>query len=203
MSLSLAVTMYRQHLDYSRHLNSLPLPEDPVERQAFLSKKHQKIGESMSRLVNRFPSNILMQAYRKVMETEKNHVYLVTFTFDPSNGIPNLAHAQKYLNSRLTTKELSSREVLTYVYALEHHQDGRPHFHLVIESKKTIPKSYFREWSRKHGNYDFSKSTTGDIRHTLEYVSKETVPKVLRISAKARLYLTQSGPRNNPENPEN
>jgi hypothetical protein len=168
-----------------------------------LSKRGRMIQQSMQNLRNSFPPNILSQAFKKVTVGEKPYLYMITYTFDPKKGTPNLAAAQKLLNSRLTVKDVNKCDPILWMYSIETHKDGRPHFHAVLQSrKKCSPSSITRDWARKFGKTDFSESKTRDLLPALTYITKETVPKVLKTHEQAELILTQLCPRNTSETSE-
>lgn len=200
MSVTRCMQQLQSHIDFSRHLESLVGPNPTMEE---LRKKRLLVCNSLRNLTTNFPPNVVQQAFKLLTKKELPHLYMVTFTFDPKKGNPNVAAAKKYLNSRLTTKELSSREPILYMYAQETHKSGLPHFHLVLQSLKSIPKSVFRDWSRKFGKYDFSVSKTRDLTSAIIYITKETVPKVIKATQQGMDLLTLHAPRNTSEHPEN
>lgn len=130
------------------------------------------------------------------------YLYLITFTFDPKKGKPNEKAAERLLDTRVATKEISSRNIINYIYSKEYTKKGTPHYHLCIESLKTLSKSLFRDWTRKHGNIDFSKSSSNNISNTLIYISKDFIPKIILSTPKAISNLTNIAPRTTLENPE-
>jgi len=202
MSLAQCISDLTAHFALVRHLHAQSPPTDSFERLAFNQRRSRRISLSLGTITRTYTSRVLRQAFKKLTVEEKPYLYMITFTFDPKKGPINIAKARKYLDSRLTIKELAKREPLTWMYSQETHKSGDPHFHAVLQTKKSVPRSVFRDWCRKFGNFDFSTSTTREILPAIIYITKETVPKVLRISEKARLYLTQSGPRNSSENSE-
>lgn len=139
-----------------------------------------------------------MEYLRRYQREKRNpfHVYMITFTTDPKR-IPKQTEdldqrAQKYLKSRCQTKELMKADPKTWLYSVEKHKSGRLHYHALLETSKSCPRSVFRDWARKFGNYDYSESKTRDVSHTINYITKETVPTVIKARDKIREYLDPS-----------
>lgn len=180
--------------------------------QAALIEDNSLRLDAIRKLVNHRPKGSMTQllTWFRQWQTERSNpyfTYMITFTTDPKktkamtpDQIKNTA--EKYLNSRLQTKELLARIPQTWLYSLEHHKDGRIHFHALLQTEKSCPPSVFRDWRRKLGNLDFSKSKSRDPLHTLYYITKETVPIVLKQTEKVALYLTQMLPRKPSETSE-
>lgn len=205
MSLTRCVENLKSHLQYVR---SLP-PADSHKSKAL---RGRLIQQSYQNFARNFTSTMIFNAYKKLTEEEKPHLYLTTLTFDPKRGTPNIASALKYLNSRLETSDFKKCEIIFYAYVQEPHKSGVPHFHIVMQSKKTIPMSHWRDWPRKHGNLKYwksnkskihSKSKTGNLHTALKYITKDQKINVLKTHKQAELFLTQLCPRNTSENPEN
>lgn len=200
MSLTRCVRQLQAHFAYSRHLESI-LPSLSTEAQR--KEKRKLISQSLSNIVSAFPPSIIRQAFKKVTVGEKPHLYMITFTFDPKKSA-NIAAAKKLLNSRLKTKDVQKCKPLLWMYSQETHKDGRPHFHAILQSElKCSPSSITRDWARKFGKTDFSTSTTRDLLPALTYITKETVPTILKTHKQAELLLTQLCPRNTSETSEN
>lgn len=203
------VERLRRHREYSYSLYSSPTLSN--------TERARMICDSLSQVQRGYSTNQLMLAYRKLNEEPERNIYMITFTVDMSNpAIQKLIEGKdtseayesiinmgkKYLNSRTQSKEFKKVDPLLWVYSIEYHISGIPHFHAVLESGKKTPRSLFRDWGRKAGNYDFSKTRSNTPIHALTYISKDFKPTILITTDEARSYLTLLASRKPPETPE-
>lgn len=110
--------------------------------------------------------------------------YMLTLTLSPTlHPNPDLIieEVEQYIVSigrRATALHLTNVE-----YAQELHKDGRPHWHILLSSEKPIKKNRFQYCSQKFGHLDFSRSKGQTNDNILNYISKDTLPIKVPLSA--------------------
>lgn len=144
--------------------------------------------------------------HKHIFSTEI-HLCMLTLTFDPHRGKPNYTKAEKFIETRLKTKQFKEKNVSLYVYSHETHKNGLRHYHVIIESSKPFSRSsdVFRDWVRKFGNpkgTHISQSIYKDLSKAFNYITKENYPILLRIHSKGLLILDQIAPSVSSGTPE-
>ena len=132
MSLTRCVIQLRNHFAYIR-----TLPQGDTHELSI--RRGRLISQSLSNITRAFQPSIFQKALKKVMTEEKPFLYMITFTFDPKRGPPNLPKAIKLVETRINTATVSRCEPIFYAYAIEPHKDGRPHIHAILQTKKSVP----------------------------------------------------------------
>ncbi len=111
----------------------------------------------------------------KSILTDKEYVYLATFTLDPKKNAP----ASKL---KQAVYRLKDRPYIKYLEVCEEkHKSGVMHYHAAIKSSQRIHGPSFKQYFvKKYGRTDLSPSKTGDISPTLEYIRKDGISTILK-----------------------
>ncbi len=109
----------------------------------------------------------------------KSYRYLITFTIDP----------KKYENQEIPydgieeyiIKQFTSRKALKISKAyISKEGDGvekHIHWHVNVESTKSLTKDRFNYYIKKYGNIDFSPTKSQNLESGINYISKDTLPR--------------------------
>lgn len=109
-------------------------------------------------------------------KNDKRYFYLITFTLNDENKDVDPKVVYKYIKNRLLRPALQA-EKIHLVQELT--QEGRPHFHASIKSKKFISKDRFKYYVKKYGFVDISKNHSQNYKTMLKYISKSNIPEEL------------------------
>jgi len=180
---------------YHLHLEDINGPP-MTEAYKNLLKEIGKLMSMISKILKR--DRIALKAEYN----NPNSVYMITLTLDlkrkrfKDKTFDQLAEiGDKRIKALVKNKELRTASVITYVYALEHHKSGAPHWHLSLQTERPInPKEVFRYWLGNFGNVQWSETITRDVTHTFTYITKETVVKRIVCDDKSAEILTQICP---------
>lgn len=190
--------MFKRHMDTVREISRQNLR--PEERGRKIQESYNLNGIADMSPAQR---HSFFNAYQK---DKYPHLYMVTLTFDPKkiSKFKNLdKEVSKFFDSLPKQKALCKSLPLTLVYSKEHHKSGAHHYHICLQTEKPCSKEPFRYWSRKFGQIDFSTSKTRDVKETLTYISKETVPKIILATRTVRELLDPLGPRKTSDTSDN
>lgn len=119
------------------------------------------------------------QKWLKKHEKEsKRYRYFLTFTLDRkkqrfSRTEDFYTEVQTYVENLAFSAQF---EALSWVVVREHHKDGTPHWHVSVESKRCIKKSFFRYYERIFGLINISKSRENGVEFAINYMQKENDP---------------------------
>lgn len=121
------------------------------------------------------------EKYEQFVQLKKKskpvYIYMLTFTISPGKH-PLITREleeliENYIKSQFTRKAL---RVCEAHYVKEHHKDGRPHWHVSVQTECAIKKSLFTYYQQKYGNIDFSRTKGKTVKTALTYMSKENIP---------------------------
>lgn len=138
----------------------LNLPED--DRPDYFMKHREDITRNM-------------RSYLKTMD-QKYHYYMVTFTLKDEMK-EEYDSAESYISSQFT-----SRPALSIVEAhisQEFTKKGVHHWHVAVKTKKPLCKNRFNYYQKIYGNIDISKTKCQNLQESLNYISKDIIPKQL------------------------
>ncbi len=110
----------------------------------------------------------------------KRYIYMATFTIDPSKHpevTPELTNEiTDFIESQAKRTALRLKK---FTYVQEEHKDGRPHWHVLIETTKALKKDRFNHFIKKYGNLDLAKNKAQQTDEIMNYISKVGLPKTL------------------------
>lgn len=114
----------------------------------------------------------------RLSELRTNYQYMVTFTVDPKKHpeVP-VSKIELYLDSQVDRPALHIQHCS---YVQEHHENGRPHWHMKLNTTKPLRSDAFNQYSKAYGNVQISRSKHTNGNHTSIYMNKESVIKVLK-----------------------
>lgn len=106
---------------------------------------------------------------------KEQNMYLLTFTLDPKKfpEVDNdlISAVQTYLEDQSKRKLGFTR----YEYAMELHENGRPHWHVAVQCSGILKKSAFKYYTSKYGTMDISRTRGKSFNTILDYISKDTI----------------------------
>lgn len=73
-------------------------------------------------------------------------------------------------------EDLKDREGLRLTkleYVMELTEQGRPHYHIILETTELLRKRHFEQARKRFGNFDLSKSKTNKYGHLENYLLKD------------------------------
>jgi len=121
-----------------------------------------------------------MCEYRKQMKRKqkKYYFYLVTFTLRAEIEENNKL-IEDYIISQFEDRPPLHIEE-AYI-AQELTKKGKPHWHVAVKTGTCLKKDRFNYYIKKYGFVDISKSNHKSLKESLNYISKDTMPKKLVI----------------------
>lgn len=112
---------------------------------------------------------------QKKLNTDVIHTYMLTFTTDPSKW-PNISEEREAIIEDLVRQQglRSGLNIVKYSYVKEKHQNGRSHWHALMQVRnKTLKRDRFNHYIARYGNVDISKSKAQGDANVINYMSKE------------------------------
>lgn len=110
--------------------------------------------------------------------TRKRHIYMITFTINPSKGSSEdfYEKAEELVRS---TAQRSALKLVQYQYVREYTEAGVPHWHALAVATKPIKKDRFNYYQKKFGNIDISKNRAQQTDEIINYINKFGDPVIL------------------------
>lgn len=102
--------------------------------------------------------------------------YLVTFTLAPDN-VSKADEAEQYIRNQPNRSMLG---IQYYAYVREQHKSGVPHWHSVVVTDRPLKRNRFQYYEKLYGKIDCSRTKGQTHQEALNYISKESVPEVIR-----------------------
>lgn len=101
----------------------------------------------------------------------KHYYYLITFTIKPEQQIPDQYQLiEDYIKKQFLRKPL---QIIQSHITKEYTKSNIPHWHVAVETTKSLAKNRFNYYQQKFGNIDISKTLTNSIESSLNYINKE------------------------------
>ncbi len=110
---------------------------------------------------------------RKQDNMNKRYYYLITFTLSDDNKDLDPKLIKKYIISRLAGSAL---QVEKAHLVQELTEQGRPHWHASVISKKYISRDRFKYYTDKFGFVDISKNHSQNYQTMIKYITKSNEP---------------------------
>lgn len=119
------------------------------------------------------------KAFKKALKGTKlkRYIYMVTYTVDPKKHPEMTDSLEQEVQAFIESQgKRSALGVLRYEYVKEHHKDGRPHWHALVETSRPLKKDRFNYFVKKYGNVDIAKNKAQQNTEILNYISKVETP---------------------------
>lgn len=114
----------------------------------------------------------------------KQYLYMVTFTVDPSKHPDITPELEQKIERLLQAQpQRPALKVIKASMVKEHHQSGRPHWHMKLLTNKALRTDAFVQYKKVYGNYDISRSKGTNDLHIDIYMEKEGSVQELKCSA--------------------
>lgn len=111
---------------------------------------------------------------------EKTYQYMITFTIDPKKYATINDELIEKIEEYIKAIPLrTALKITKFEMVRESHKDGRPHWHTLVVSTKSLKKSLFTYYQKLYGNIDFSKSRVKCVNNIRQYISKSETPEVI------------------------
>lgn len=112
---------------------------------------------------------------------KKKYIYMITFTIDPSKNTDQTKEDLESIIDEFVTKQANRKGLNIVFFAMtkEYTQQNMAHWHVVIQSTKTIKKDRFAYYSQTYGNVDISRTKGTTYTEALNYISKDGPPRIL------------------------
>lgn len=119
----------------------------------------------------------------KIKEMDlKKYRYLITFTLDPKRNRDKTKEyleeaCEQYVTNQAWRDPL---HIIYYAFVKEYTKSGQPHWHAVVITTKPLKKDRFNHYIKLYGNIDISKTKVTNIQESLNYISKEGIPVIVK-----------------------